>query len=154
MTDVIIPPTIDNSQLIFDEAETREILVFFWPSLSSRLNEAEMTSEFRSFAQSLLIAAIDGSYAMGFMDILLTSVANPRGGLKKLGKKLARRYLQHWWKHTSPKDLEDVKIYESVRATVARNFGRVIVLMLSENGAALRLSPFFVATSGPSQVWV
>jgi len=69
-------------------------------------------------------------------------------------RRLARRYLQHWWRHTTPKDLEDVKIYESVRATVARNFGRVIVLMLTENGAALRLTPFFVANSGLSRVWV
>jgi hypothetical protein len=136
---VIIPPVVDEGQLLFDESEAREILVFFWPEMASKINAAEMTIEFRCFAQRLLVAAIDASYAMGFVDSLFTTIANPRGGLKKMGQKLARRYVKHWWKHTRPKDLNNVKVYESVRKTVAFNFASDLNIMLGENSARIML---------------
>ncbi|MEM5549038.1 hypothetical protein [Pseudoalteromonas fuliginea] len=37
----------------------------------------------REFAQSLLVEAVDSSYAFGFIDSLFRSVTNPRDEVKK-----------------------------------------------------------------------
>jgi hypothetical protein len=54
MTKVIIPPSVPDSDLLFDEAETREILAFFWPQphLASQIGIMTTTNEVRRFAQS------------------------------------------------------------------------------------------------------
>lgn len=155
MTQVIIPPSVSDSDLVFDEAETRQILAFFWPQphLASQIGSMTTTNEVRRFAQSLLIAAVDASYAMGYVEILFTTVANPRGGLKKLGQKLAKRFISHWWKHTKPQDLENIRIYESVRRTVSYNFAGPFQVLLAENSARVRLVPFYLVAGGPSQAW-
>lgn len=154
MPQVIVPPTVDDSQLLFDEAETREILAFFWPAMSSQIDSLAVANKVRRFAQSLLIAGIDATYAMGYVQILFETVAKPKGGLKAMGKKLAKRYMKHWFKHAKPQQLEDVKIYESVRATIARNFNSAFRIMLTETQAPVRLTPFYVASVTMSQAWV
>lgn len=153
MPAVIIPPTIDDSQLIFDETETREILIFFWPGLRREIAEMSVTNETRRLAQSLLISGIEASYAMGYLQIVFETIANPKGGLKKMGQKLAKAAAKHWWKHTKAKDLENIRIYESVRATISNHYSSMIRLMISGE-ASLRLTPFYAALQGPSQAWV
>jgi hypothetical protein len=131
-------PELEASQLVFDDRETRAILRFFWPVHSQKINELpSMDDDFRKLAQGLLIVAIDSSFAMGFIDILFDVL---RGGgqpgfpgLRSMGKKLARKYIAHWWKHTRPQDLEAVRIYDSVREAIALNFRTVIALMLAEH---------------------
>jgi hypothetical protein len=154
MPQVIIPPVIADADLLFDEVETREILTFFWAHLTTQINNMTTTNEVRRFAQSLLIAAIDASYAMGYVDILFTTVANPRGGLKKMGQKLAKQFVSYWWKHAQQKDLQSAKIYESVRRTVSHNFAGPFQVLLVENSACVRLAPFYIFAGNPMRVWV
>lgn len=154
MTQIVIPPVIEESQLVFNADETKQILVFFFPAEAAQVDGAQMTKEIRCLAQSLLICAIDSSFAMGFVDGLFQSVANPKGGIRGLAKRLATKYLQHWWKHTTMKDLEDAKVYESVRASISRNFRSTLVLMLAESTAAFRLAPFPMVNAAPSLAWV
>jgi hypothetical protein len=140
----ISPVNIPDGELIFDEAETRQILGFFWPDKASKIGSLEVTKEVRRFAQVLLIAAIDASYALGYIESVFSTVAKP-AGLAKMGRKLAQRFVQHWWKHAKVKDLQDVRVYDAVRTRVAVNFKSEMDLLLIDNSLSRRLTPFHVA---------
>ena len=153
---LVTPPEISQADLLFDESETRSILRFYWPQYAAELGELEITDAVRLFAQQLLIVGIDSSYALGFMEQLLKMYLQPRAGfagLKSMGMKLARRYLQHWWKHAKQEDLENPRVAEAVRSTVARNFATDVKMVIENVAYTPRMRSFSVATSGPSDVW-
>lgn len=150
---IITPPVIDDSQLLFDEKETIAILSFFWPTLASQFNQMTVTTETRKLAQSLLIAAIDASYSLGWVDALFSTVSKP-ANLAALGKKLAKNFTKHWWKHAKVKDLENVKIYDTVRRSIALKFRSEVTMMLEGATAQLRLKTFVVTSVGATTAWV
>jgi len=116
---------------------------------------ATVDGEVRKFGQGLLIAAIDSSYAMGFVHILFDVLRNGRpgfAGLKTMGRKLAARYVAHWWKHTRPDDLMHVQIYEAVRGKLADNFVSVIAILLAERSSAKAAAAFAQARRVPLYV--
>lgn len=120
-----------ESELLFDETEAREVLLFFFPADRTQIYTVSMTNSLRAFAQGLLVAAIDASYAMGWVEIVFKSTANPAKGVKSAIKKIARKGARHWFKHRkSEQTLGDVKIYESVRAQLSRSFRSSFQLML------------------------
>lgn len=134
-------PELDASQLLFDESETRAILRFFRPGLIPKINTfTPVDDEVRKLSQALLMVAIESSYAMGYVDILFAVVGGGGRpgfpGLQAMGRKLAMRYAAHWWKHTRQKDLMNVRIYDTVRRTIERNFASVIELLVAERSAA------------------
>jgi hypothetical protein len=111
-------PDIADGELAFNEAETKQILKYFWPKYSAQVDQMLVTDDTRRLAQTALIAAIDGSNALGFIDATFSAVARPSSGLKALAKKLATNFTKKWWQHTKPKDLQDAKIYDRVRDQV------------------------------------
>lgn len=113
-------PDFGDDELVFSETETRQILCFFWPGRRAPIAELDIGPDVRRLAQTALIAAIDGSHAVGYVESLFRTVVNPGAGISSLAKKLARRFVKHWWKHTTQTDLDDVRIYESVRVDIAR----------------------------------
>ena len=129
-------PDISDDDLVFDENETRRILKFFWPHLANDIDGMNVDNDVRRLAQSALIAAIDGSYALGFIHALGTTVVRPGSGIKSFAAKLARRSASHWWRHAKQRDLSDVKIYDSVKKRVALALGDRLRLAL--NGVAFR----------------
>lgn len=133
-------PDIPDTDLIFDEMETRRILKFFWPDLASRIDTLNIDNNARRLAQTALIAAVDGSYAMGFVEALLKSLSRPSKSLSAFGKKLARNFARHQFKHATQTDLEDVRIYENVRADIANALKTRFHLVL--DGVALNRVPF------------
>jgi trehalose utilization protein len=150
----MVPPRIEDRDLVFDEHETRQILRFFWPNLLPEIAAVSVNNNVRRYSQGLLISAIDASYAMGYLQAMFESLSRPHKGLKAMGKKLAQRFVQHWWRHAQQKDLNDVKIYETVRRTIARSFASDVRLLLGENTLAfLRLPPFHVAWEKSLEVW-
>lgn len=102
--------------------------------------------EFRKLAQGLLIVAIDSSFAMGFVHILVDVLRNGGRpgfpGLRRMGSKLAMKYVAHWWKHTTAQDLQEAKIYETVRRVLAGNFKPVIDIQLAERSSAKAAAAF------------
>jgi len=120
-TITLILPVISDSELVFDATETREILRFFWPSDASSIARMTISNDVRRFAQALLIVAVDASYAIGFLDILVNVLfrRKPGASIRSLVRKLTRRYVRHWWKHATADDLREAKIYDTVRATIA-----------------------------------
>lgn len=74
---VITVQDISDNDLVYNEAETRQILKFFWPEQAAQIDEFTMDNNARRLAQTALIAAIEGSYAMGFIHMLATSIVRP-----------------------------------------------------------------------------
>ena len=138
---VLALPHIDEANLVFDESETREILAFFWPHSLAAITGLTITTELRRYAQGLLIVAVDASYAMGFLDILVNVLTKRKPGtsIKNLVKKLVKKNVKHWWKHASDNDLRDAKVYETVRGAIALKQKGVFEMYV--NGIAMSSSP-------------
>ncbi|MFO7787986.1 MAG: hypothetical protein R6W87_09500 [Halospina sp.] len=114
-------PDIPDSKVVLNEREAREVLAFFWPSKKPVIKTATMTMDLRRYAQALLVVAIDGSYLLGFVHILFNVVFRRKPGtsIRKLITKVTRKSTKHWWKHATEDDLEDPRIYETVRVAIA-----------------------------------
>jgi hypothetical protein len=100
------------------------VLRFFWPDTS--ILSGDLTQADLSFAQALLVEAIDSSYHMGYVEHLFKSfymkVPASWSDVEDMVKGFAKAALKHWFKHATSKDLADAEIYETVRLTLARNF--------------------------------
>lgn len=117
-----------DNELIFDEQETRQILIFFFPYDKDKIDSATINNDIRNFAQAILVEAVDASYAMGYSEALFKSIvsflmsANPAKGPTDFLKTLGRKAMSHWFEHATRTDLMHAKIYDSVRWQLNRNF--------------------------------
>ena len=139
---------ISEGDLLFDESETRSIFTFYWPVLQQEIAEMKITTENRLFGQQLLIIGIDSSYALGFMQSLVQLYLSPRAGFKGLvtmGRKLAQRYMQHWWKHATQKDLQNPRVAEAVRAAVANRYRSEMDMVILNVRYSPTITPFHMA---------
>jgi len=73
--------------------------------------------------------------------------------VKPLARKLALRFASHWWKHTQRHDLEDVRIYDSVRASIAGSLKRRIELLQVGAASRQRIAPCYALTGSSPFVW-
>jgi hypothetical protein len=117
-----------DHELYIDRSQAFQILRFFFPVTVFRLDQ--ITNEYRSFSQALLIEAIDASYKMGYVVIIANAVLykSPTGfgQIAVIIKSIAKKSILHWFKHRKPKEkIENAKIYEIVRITITRNFRSV-----------------------------
>ncbi|HEY5801031.1 MAG TPA: hypothetical protein VIT92_12475 [Burkholderiaceae bacterium] len=124
--------SFSEQELIFDEQETREILTFFFRYARERIANISINDEARNFAQGLLVEAIDATYALGYIQIVLQTYYNPGQGIKKILMKIARKAAHHWFKHAQSTHLTKAKISERVRDRLALNFKSEIELLLSD----------------------
>ena len=110
-------------ELLFDRERTLTILRYF--GLEPGIQAAAITDEDRSFAQALLVEAVDASYEMGYAHILFdVFYARPPmsfDAVKGLLRKFIEKTAEHWFEHATKADLADPKIYEAVRATLQRS---------------------------------
>jgi len=109
-------------ELIFDEAETKDILKFFFQHHRQRIDAATATTDLRNFAQGLLVEALDATYALGYVEIILTAFYNPGGGMKKVLMKAGRKAARHWFKHAKERDLHNARIADAVRRQLSHAF--------------------------------
>lgn len=154
---LIAVPDMADSELVFNDDETRQILKFFYPASAAGIANMTVTNDTRRFAQTLLIAAIDASYAMGYIQALGRTVVHPGSGIKSLAKKLGNRFVKHWFKHATRENLLEVKIYDSVRNSIALAVATQMRLMLSEQVSGLRtragLHAYITIDSINQHVW-
>ncbi len=116
-------PEVSDRNLVLDAQEAFKVFVFFWPSKEDEIENIDFDVDKRKFAQSLLIVAIDGTYAVGYLKGLLeVFYRNPGASIKKLIKKISKKWVKHWWKHATRENLENAKVYESVRASIAYKY--------------------------------
>ncbi len=124
-----------KQELILNDNETRIVLLFIFGSSEKQFIESMVISDAaRGFAQGLLIEAIDSSYAIGFVEAIFRSTANPTQSAVRVFKSFGKKAIKHWFKHAQMQDLRDVQIYDFVRTEVARNFKTSLRLI---NGIAL-----------------
>jgi len=81
----------------------------------------------RAFLQAAMMAAIDGSFAMGFVEAMFKSVyMKPVVDAKSLGKvlrKLGSQTLKHLYKHGRGKDIMEAEVYKSTLAMISYQCG-------------------------------
>lgn len=111
-----------EAELMFDEQETKDILKFFFQADRQQIESIQITNELRNLAQGILVAAVDASYAMGWVEFTMRWVVNPGPGMKRALQKLARRAARYWFKHLKNQPLNEAKIYERIRDRLAGNF--------------------------------
>ncbi len=111
------------NELLFNQQESFAILRFFFVDVG--IQAASLTDKDRSFAQALLVEAVDASYNMGYVEIIFDKFFGSTSVSLKDLQELAKRFVKHavdnWFRHATRADLRDPKIYDSVRATLARN---------------------------------
>jgi hypothetical protein len=116
-----------ESEVYLSQEQAWRALKFFWPEIG--IAPGTLTLGDRSFAQALLVEAIDSSYEEGFVEIIFRAffmkVPQSFNAIKDMVKEFAKKALKHWFKHATGADLRDPKIYENVRATLSRNFRSV-----------------------------
>lgn len=128
-------PNISDADLVFNESETKQILCFFFPLLCSNINSSTMHNGFRKLAQTMLVAAVDGSHQMRYANAIFTSLG-PNKSVGQWAKKLGKGLGKAWFKNMNEKDLLKAEIYDSVRVTVAARCRLLVDELLS--GIAFR----------------
>jgi len=112
-----------EDELLFNEEETRIILRFiFRPADHPVIHELPMTDKLRGFAQGLLVEAIDLSFAVGFVESVFRSSANPAGVVRRLIKWFGRQSSLQWYRFAKAADLQDIRVYQFVLDELARNY--------------------------------
>ena len=147
-------PDISDADLIYDELETKQILKFFWPLYSQDIEIMQINNDARRLAQTVFVAAIDGSYAMGFIQAIVQSVlGRPKPNIKSLAQKLGKKFIKNWWKHVNQSDLNDAKIYESIRLSISNSL-RTDFLRLRDGLALGQMKSFYAQLLKSRTAWV
>jgi len=113
-----------GSDLILDAEQAKAVLTFFF---GEHEMPTAMTDEDRSFAQGLLVEAIDASYSMGYVEAIWDAITDKnilKGNLKGIVKSFVKLAAKNWFKRykVNISKLNDIEIYQSVKVTLARNF--------------------------------
>ncbi|CAE6950270.1 hypothetical protein [Vibrio sp. B1FLJ16] len=120
-----------ESEIIFNEEEAREILIRFFPADRNKIMVASITTELISFAQALLLEAIDASFSIGIVKGLWKSTLNPRAPFKKVIEKLITSLGPHFFHHATTQDLRNVEIYQFVVDALNQRFKSDLNILLS-----------------------
>jgi len=122
------------SELVLSPDDALAVLRFFWPDMDLS-GLGGVTDSDRDFAQGLLLEAVDASCTMEITESIFTKfylkVPKSFGSILKSAADIAVKAIKNRWLGKCKKiDPAKVKIYESVRKTLARNFATVMRLRL------------------------
>ena len=126
----------NSNELIFNEDETVKILKFIFKNKHMLIDRLIINNDTKSFAQALLLEAIDASYSLGYVEALFRSTSNPTLGVREILKKFGKAASKHWFNSHNISNLKDIKIYERVREKLELNFTSILILLA--NGITLR----------------
>ncbi|MDR3621069.1 MAG: hypothetical protein P4L85_17085 [Paludisphaera borealis] len=110
-----------RSELAVSPMEAWQVLVFFFGGNAGTV-PGWLTDNDRSFAQALLIEAVDASYRMSWIEKLWSSTVNPSASIKSILGKLAVKAMRDWLTSCRPTDLNKAKIYTMVKDQLTRNW--------------------------------
>lgn len=110
-----------GSDIVLSNQEAWQVLVFFFGGNAS-ISPGALTDNDRSFAQALLLEAIDASEDMSWIEALFRSAMKLRPDVKDILKSMAKQFVKTWFKHATKGDLEDPTIYEAVKSSLTRNW--------------------------------
>lgn len=149
-------------EILLSEEEVRTVFRFFWPSKSGEIDAAVIDFSMSVFAQGLLVEALDATHSMGYLHQLVNALhaailpAKNGSSAVKLIQSFSKKASAHWFKHTTVNDLSRAKIYETVRVSLARSFGRILdakLLGLAVTNPPTAMIEYAAAACGPNRVW-
>jgi hypothetical protein len=109
------------AEIVITREQAARILRFFFPG--QPLGPHTLNDEDISYAQALLIEAVDASTEMGYVQILFDNafmkVPADLSFIKDIAKAFAKQAAKNWFRHASGKDLSNPQIYESVLKTIS-----------------------------------
>lgn len=111
----------NSAELALNNQEAWQVLVFFFGG-NAGTAPGWLNDNDRSFAQALLLEAVDKSYAMSWVETLFSSAMKLNPSVKDILKALAKKALKDWLKSANPTDLSEAKIYQSVRDRLRLNW--------------------------------
>lgn len=134
--------SFSSDELLYNKEETIIILKFiFEPTHHAIIDKLKITDHVRSFAQALLIEAVDGSFAMGFIEIVFNAIRPTvrSTSITKILKKLGQKSAKHWFKNASSSDMRELKIYESIRYAIGLKNAPHLSIMHSTERAEVHI---------------
>jgi hypothetical protein len=118
-----------GGDIIISKEDGVKILRFFFPVDAGSVSAESLSEVHVSFAQALLVEAIDATYAMGFAEAMFKSFFGKTpmsfASVAKLVGSFCGRAAKNWFSNEirrRPGKIPPVDIYEMVRTTLARNF--------------------------------
>ncbi len=112
-----------KKELVISEEEARRILLFFFPN--DPIDLTNITDADRSFAQALLLEAIEASREISYVQLVWEEFQTPPkdfGFIKELAKKFVKKVMVDWFRHATGEEIRDPKIYLMVRSQLSSNF--------------------------------
>lgn len=106
-------------ELVVSRDQAKEILTFFFGHVD--LSTDQLTDADRSFAQALMVEALDASNNMSYVEALFRGSASPSSSIITVAANIVRQSVVNWWR----KKIEKVVIYDSVKNTITVNFKSV-----------------------------
>jgi hypothetical protein len=115
------------AEIIITREQASRILRFFFPGQA--LPPSALTDDDISYAQALLVEAVDASTEMGYVQILFDNafmkVPTDLSFIKDIAKSIVKKAAKDWFRHATARDLSDPQIYESVHKTISWKQGTV-----------------------------
>ncbi len=106
-------------ELVVSRDQAKEILTFFFGHCD--LPTDQLTDADRSFAQALMIEALDASNNMSYVEALFRGSASPSSSIITVATSIVRQSIVNWWR----KKIENVVIYKSVKDRITVNWKSV-----------------------------
>lgn len=110
-----------RSELVLTHQEAWQVLVFFFGG-NAGTTPRWLTDDDRSFAQALLVEAVDASQRMSWIQTLWSSTAKPGASITGVLAKLALKAGRDWLSSRKPTDFKNAKIYTMVKNELTRRF--------------------------------
>ena len=111
------------TELKLSPEQAQRVLRFFFPD--QPIDAANLTTDDISFAQALLVEAIDASAHISFVEIIFDkafiAIPTDYSIIKDIAKSLCRQAVQNWFRHVTGDDLRNPQIYAGVRNELARS---------------------------------
>jgi hypothetical protein len=123
---LVVVPALDETDLVYSEAETKQIFRFFYPSWTELINNAEIDNVGKAYAQTMIIAAVEATYQMGYLkdtlDVLTGTLKSKDRAILSLIQKLGKKYVKTWWHNATKKNLDNPEINVTAQTSIAGAF--------------------------------
>jgi hypothetical protein len=109
------------TEIVLSDQQCWEVLVFFFGG-NAAVPVTALTSNDKSFAQAMLIEAIDKSYAMSWIEAVFREAMSLTPSIRNIIGALARHAVRTWLNEIPLEEIENQQIYISVKNTLTANW--------------------------------
>jgi hypothetical protein len=108
-------------EIVLNQQQAWQVLVFFFGGNAGAV-PGWLTDNDRSFAQALLVEAVDASYQISWIQTLMTSALTPNPSITGILAHLALKAGRDWLQSRNPANFKDAKIYKMVKDQLTLNW--------------------------------